>query len=583
MVCPSFSTQTTFAVGSFPEGIINADFDGDGIPDLAVANDGDNTVSVLLGNGNGTFGPQTTFAVGTSPVWITSADFNDDGTPDLAVTNIDDNTVSVLLGDGLGGFAPQTTFAVGALPELITSADFDGNGIPDLAVTNAGGNTVSVLLGDGLGGFAPQTTFAVGSFPFGITSADFNGDGTPDLAVTNFFNSTVSVLLGDGLGGFAPQTTFAAGGFPQGITSADFNGDGIPDLAVNNVLDNTVSVLLGDGLGGFAPRTTFAVGSQPLGITTADFNCDGIPDLAVTSRVNNTVSVLLGDGLGGFAPQTTFAVGAFPFGITSADFNGDGAPDFAVTNENDSTVSVLLDSCVTPLTCTDLTLENDPGTCGATVPFPTPQCFNVSTVSDPATVPVGTPTLVTSTATSNVDPTNIEACTFTVTVNDTEPPVISGLSDIEVEATIDCGATVTFSEPTVTDNCPGTITTTFSPASGSFFPLGSTLVTCTATDSNGNSATGTFIVTVIDTAPPVISGLNDIDVETTNPIGTIVTYPEPTVTDNCPGTTITISCNPPSGSFFFIGSTVVTCTAIDSNGNSATATFTVAVFPFEEE
>ncbi|WP_177167999.1 HYR domain-containing protein [Marininema mesophilum] len=204
----------------------------------------------------------------------------------------------------------------------------------------------------------------------------------------------------------------------------------------------------------------------------------------------------LRDGLGGFAPQTTFAVGSGPVGITSADFNGDGTPDLATTDSGDNTVSVLLDSCVTPLTCTDLTLENNPGTCGATVPFPTPQCSNVSTVSDPATVPVGTPTLVTSTATSNVDSANIEACTFTVTVNDTEPPVISGLRDIDVEANNAIGTIVTYPDPTVTDNCPGTITTFCNPASGSFFPIGSTLVTCIAIDSNGNSATGTFTVTV---------------------------------------------------------------------------------------
>ncbi|SDX57867.1 Repeat domain-containing protein [Marininema mesophilum] len=582
MVCPSFSTQTTFAVGANPVGITNADFNGDGIPDLAVSNLLDDTVSVLLGTGSGTFGPQTTFAVGDTPQGIISADFNGNGTPDLAVPNFNDDTVSVLLGNGSGGFGPQTTFAVGDFPLGITSADLNGGGVPDLAVTNANDGTVSVLLGTGSGTFGPQTTFAVGGFPVGVTSADFNGDGFLDLAVTNSSDNTVSVLLNTGTGSFGPQTTFAVGANPQEITSADFNDDGIPDLAVTNQDDDTVSVLLGDGLGGFQPQTTFAVGDLPQGITNADFNCDGFPDLAVINVDDNTVSVLLGTGSGAFLPQTTFAVGVVPLEITSADFNGDGTPDLAVTNAGDNNVSVLLDSCVTPLTCSDLTLDNDPGTCEATVPFQTPQCPNVSTVSSPATVPVGGPTLVTSTATSNVDPANIEPCTFTVTVIDTEPPVISGLNDIETETTIDCGAIVTFSEPTVTDNCPGTITTSFSPASGSFFPLGSTLVTFTAIDSNGNSAMGTFTVTVRDTEPPVITELNDVDVEANNSIGTIVTYPDPTVTDNCPGT-ITISCNPPSGSFFFIGSTVVTCTAIDSNGNSATGTFTVTVFPFEEE
>ncbi|SFS72276.1 HYR domain-containing protein [Marininema halotolerans] len=141
-----------------------------------------------------------------------------------------------------------------------------------------------------------------------------------------------------------------------------------------------------------------------------------------------------------------------------------------------------------------------------------------------------------------------------------------------------CGANVTFSG---LGTCPG-LMIDCSPASGSFFSVGTTSVTCTAMDTVGGSATCSFTVTVIDTEPPVISGLHDIDVETNNPNGTVVTYPDPTVTDNCPGE-ITVTCSPASGSFFPLGMTMVTCTATDPSGNTATGTFIVVVTSSQEE
>ncbi|SFT01905.1 HYR domain-containing protein [Marininema halotolerans] len=227
------------------------------------------------------------------------------------------------------------------------------------------------------------------------------------------------------------------------------------------------------------------------------FNHDGNLDLAVPNILDDTVSVLLGDGAGSFGTQTTFVTENSPNGITTGDFNHDGALDLAITNIGDDTISVLLNSCVNPFICSDLTLENDPGTCEATVPLPTTtQCPNVTTVCNPDTVQVGPPTPVTCTATSDIDPTNSEACTFTVTVKDIEPPVLSGLNDTEITADNDIGTIVTYPDPTATDNCPGTITITCTPPSGSFLPIGTT-VTCTATDSNGNSSTGTFTIMVI--------------------------------------------------------------------------------------
>jgi len=146
----SFAPQTPYAVGSNPEGVAIGDFNGDGHPDLAVANvnnnNNDNTVSVLLGKADGTFGAQTTYAVGRGPAGVAIGDFNGDGHPDLAVTNEGSGTVSVLLGKGDGTFGAQTTYPVGNYPQDVAIGDFNGDGHPDLAVTNSNSNTVSVLL-----------------------------------------------------------------------------------------------------------------------------------------------------------------------------------------------------------------------------------------------------------------------------------------------------------------------------------------------------------------------------------------------------------------------------------------------------
>jgi len=352
----TFQPQQTYQVGEDPINIAVSDFNGDGIPDLAVTNsDGtENTVSVLLGNGNGTFQPQQTYPVGLQPEGIAVADFNGDGIPDLAITNQSDSTVSVLLGNGNGTFQPQQTYPTGANPNGIAVADFNGDGVADLAVANLFGNTVSVLLGNGNGTFQPQQTDGVGANPVGVAVADFNGDGIPDLAVTNESDNTVSVLLGNGDGTFQPQQTYPVGLQPFGIAAGDFKGDGIADLVIVNECGNdpncqsagTVSVLLGNGDGTFQPQQTYPVGLQPFGVAVADFNGDGIPDLAITNEGDITVGVLLGNGNGTFQPQQTYQVGQVPLGIAAADLNGDGVPDVAVVNTVDTTVGVLLGGSV---------------------------------------------------------------------------------------------------------------------------------------------------------------------------------------------------------------------------------------------
>ena len=202
------------------------------------------------------------YAVGGGPSGIGTADLNGDGKLDLVTTNSSDNTISVLLGDGDGTFQTQGTYSVGTNPTNLVIADFNGDGRPDLAVTNTNSNTVSVLLGKGDGTFRSQVQYATGAGVSGIVVADVNGDGKLDLVTTNSSDNTISVLLGNGDGTFQTQATYDAGGNPVSVTVGDFNRDGKLDLAVaNNNLGNpdtpTISVLLGAGDGTFSAPTPY--------------------------------------------------------------------------------------------------------------------------------------------------------------------------------------------------------------------------------------------------------------------------------------------------------------------------------------
>jgi hypothetical protein len=328
------------------------DLNGDGQQDLAVANFGTNNVSILLGNGAGSFGAATNFDIGIGPLSVAVGDFNGDGKQDLAVANVNSHDVSILLGDGAGAFGPATNVGVGNSPFEVASGDFNADGRQDLAVVNNGSNNVSIVLGNGDGGFASATNFDVGTNPTSIASGDFNGDGKQDFATTNNVSNNVSVLLGDGAGSFSAATNFDAGSGPRSVALGDFNGDGKQDLAVSNQDSNNVSVLLGNGAGSFGAATNFGVNIQPFSVAVGDFNGDGKPDLATANRGSDNVSVLWGDGSGSFGAATNFGVGQTPITVAIGDFNGDGKQDLATANANSANVSILLRDCAPPPTPT---------------------------------------------------------------------------------------------------------------------------------------------------------------------------------------------------------------------------------------
>jgi hypothetical protein len=396
---PSFSTPgasyspflpalTYPSGGTYAYSVAIADVNGDGKPDLLVADCGpgntcgggiNGVVGVLLGNGDGTFKPAVTYDAGGFQTYsVVAADLNGDGKLDLVVANsYFSNTVGVLLGNGDGTFQPVVVYnSGGGSPWSVAVADVNGDGKPDIVVANSsscygctGNGLVGVLFGNGDGTFQPAVTYNSGGFnyynPVSLAVADLNGDGKPDIAVTNACgdsigctaDSSVAVLFNRGNGTFlSPVAYSTAGQVATSVAIADLNADGSPDLVVTNSNcepsrgcgRGTIAVFLGHGNGTFQLNGLFDSGGDGThSVAVGDLNADGIPDLAVANYCapssnrdcgilgnTGTVGLLLGNGDGTFQPPLTYDSGGYWIAdsIAVADLTGDGSPDIAVVN-----------------------------------------------------------------------------------------------------------------------------------------------------------------------------------------------------------------------------------------------------------
>jgi uncharacterized repeat protein (TIGR01451 family) len=346
--CDTIAPAVNYTAGTTPDSMAIGDFNGDGLPDLAVVNNGSNNVSIALGNSDGTFQPAGTYGAGSAPVSVSIGDFNGDGKLDLAVANSGSNDVSILLGNGNGTFQGATSYGCGTTPHSVTVGDFNRDGKADLAVANNGSNNVSILLGNGTGTFATAVNYGVGTNPESVAIGDFNRDGKVDLAVANSGSRNVSILAGKGDGTFQTATSVAAGTSPMFVITEDFDHNGKTDLAVANSGSNNVSILLGNGDGTFHAPLNYGTGTSPVSVTIGDFNDDGKLDLAVANNGSSNVSILLGNGDGTFGGAVNSAAGAGPHFIAARDFNRDGKPDLAVANAGAGSFSILLNTCPVP-------------------------------------------------------------------------------------------------------------------------------------------------------------------------------------------------------------------------------------------
>lgn len=348
-----FQSELRFAAGQTPVATAIGDFNGDGKPDLAVANYAANTVSILLGNGDGTFGSPTAYSAGDYPYGIAVADVNGDGHLDIVCANLNldhltlGGTVSVFLGNGDGTFAPAVSYVAGSNLSSVVLGDFNSDRKIDIATANVSSGNVVVLLNNGDGTFQTGVPFPAGPYPYSLGVADFNGDGNLDLAVTNSCNlglvnfdcvsqeTTVTVLLGHGNGTFGAPVSYQAGSSPFNLVVGDFNSDGKYDVAVSTGPGNpaNISVLLGNGDGTFQAPASYPAASPVL--ATGDFNSDGVPDLIASSA--NGLAELLGTGTGSFDAAVKYFVSIIFSGmgnIAVGDLNRDGLPDVVVPDGN---------------------------------------------------------------------------------------------------------------------------------------------------------------------------------------------------------------------------------------------------------
>jgi phospholipase C len=337
------------SAGANPVLLAEADFNGDGNLDLAVANGSTHTIQIMLGTGTGTFTTGPSFSVGSNstsvPTSMVVGDFNGDGIPDLLVGVSPDSIVEVLLGQGNGSFNLVNTIPTVVNPVSMSVADFNQDGFLDFVVANQEDNTATVFLGQGNGSFwITSTLFATAlGGPAQVIASDYNDDGEPDAMIMNTTKDTMTTLPGKGNGSFGnAAAALSLSSTPSGFVVGDFNADGKMDLAVVSESASTVTVYLGNGNDTFQTGVAYATGSGPDSVAVGDVNGDGFLDIITANSTAGTVSVLLGTGTGTFGTHTDFTAGAGAQSIVIGDFNNNGKLDMVTANPTADTVTILL-------------------------------------------------------------------------------------------------------------------------------------------------------------------------------------------------------------------------------------------------
>ena len=350
------------------------DFNGDGRLDLAVADYGSydlpdqpriSGLTVLLGNGDGTFQTGATYSLPGRPSALVAVNLNarEDDHLDLAVAlglglSPDfpfGDSIVVLQGDGRGAFAIEQVegmdrlFPVGTQPRDLVAGDFDGDTLVDLAIANYYGRSIAVLLGDGLGAFrndAADATYPTAGAALDLATGDFDGDNNLDLAVVTAYDSGVSVFLNQGDGTFSTDPVFYyLGARVTSLAVGDFDGDDRLDIAFARQYytytysypyveaANTIRLLLGNGLGDFElSEDSFDSGVLPVSVAVSDANEDGRLDVAIVNNGAAIVTTLLGAGDGSFL-NTVLAPDPVQSTPIAADFFGAGQFDVAMLNQ----------------------------------------------------------------------------------------------------------------------------------------------------------------------------------------------------------------------------------------------------------
>lgn len=523
----TFTTGTPINTtsGFTPVSVVVDDFNGDGKQDLAVLGaGGTGSVNIYLGNGDGTFAAAKNYPVATSTSAsriLAEGDFNRDGIPDLVATNSGLNQVTILLGNGDGSFQAPVPYAVGPAPWNVVVGDINHDGFLDLAVASDGGPNISLLLGNGDGTFQAATSVTTPGAQVGsVAIGDFNGDGYPDLATTSAPNNDVYVLISKGTSPptFQTAATYPMNSGPYYLTIGDFNRDGNLDIISANNGNTTVGVLLGTGSAGngtFGAATYYQVGGGAIFANAADINGDDRVDL--TAVTDNGLSVLL-SGQSEMASITNIAINGCSTQSVTATYNGDGnyglstsAPVSLTASKQTTTLTLnVMPAAINQGQQTTLTATLSPYSYGSTTTNGEKVTFTnngatigMGTLANGVAVLVWTPP---STGAYSLQATYTTDCAFAGSSSNliTGTILLSPGLAWATPAAINYGTPLGATQLDATAVTPGTFV--YSPAAPAVLPAGtSTLnVTFTPTSSSYGSETASVQI-VVNQDPTVIT------------------------------------------------------------------------------
>ena len=320
-------------VGNDPQAVVAGDWNADGHLDLAVANAGSRTISILLGNGTGRFHPPTDIAAGPRSRSLIAGDVNGDAKLDLVVADSSSNSATTLLGDGAGGFTPLPPIATAAGPCAAALGDLNGDLRLDLVLANEDADSVSVHFGMGDGSFLARSTRATGESPRALAITDLNMDSMLDLVVANSGSASLSSYLGDGAGNFGAKIDASTVASPVAFALADITQDGLLDAVVLGFESGEVDRLVGDGAGTFV--STYCCHLfvyQPAAVVAEDLDHDGITDFAVAEQGNSVLSIFYGLTISSFEDPVQIGSGNNPHALAVGDFDANGWSDLVAAN-----------------------------------------------------------------------------------------------------------------------------------------------------------------------------------------------------------------------------------------------------------
>ena len=599
-----------------PVGGVVTDFNQDGHADLIVSP----AINVFTGDGSGAFTllQRTAFKDASA---IAGADFNADGRFDLAVTQavVSKTTADLLCGPSpsVGVFAGVSLahtppcIAAGDDPIAVQSADFDADGRPDLAIVSGAAQGLRIFKGQGDGTFtqviAGQPGGAVaGSFLNAAALApaiDLDGNGTYDLVVAHA--GGVHVFFGNGDGSFTDGASIGSTHPTSALAIADLSADGLLDVSSVEAADGRLIVDFALGGGVYSTEAIATIGPDLTDVTIADLDRDGRPDIIVAHEGGGTIRIFFGNGDHTFVANPPLALTVKPKLLAVRDWDEDGDLDLGIIDASVGGANALLwivrqdraapDDATPPMVA--LIPPTFDGVVSGRVAVTAFAFDDVGVTevefyagADLIGKSAGPDYMVSwNSATAPTGPITLLARAFDASLNvsswsmtevyvdhppDTEAPVITVPPDASVEATGSSGATFTYSASAL-DAVDGSRVVSCVPESGATFPLGSTIVRCTASDTQSNSASASFTVTTIDTAPPIVAVPTQARIEAASAEGAAFSYNASSV-DLVDGS-VAVTCTPASGATCPIGETTVNCTASDTHGTTGPGYFPVKV------